>query len=101
MMLITNSQKVKYFPLKFHLKQNYPSPFKVRTTINYHLPYKTKIRLIVIDFNGKIIEKLVSEEHNAGMYEVEFNSENLPEGIYFYQLIADHHFETKKMILVK
>ena len=101
MMLITNSQKVKYFPLKFRLEQNYPNPFKGRTTINYHLPYRTKVRLIVIDFNGRIVEKLVSEEHDAGIYEVEINSENLPEGIYFYQLIADYHFETKKMILVK
>ncbi len=101
MMLITNSQKVQYFPLKFRLEQNYPNPFKGRTTINYHLPYRTKVRLIVIDFNGRIVEKLVSEERDAGIYEVEINSENLPEGIYFYQLIADYHFETKKMILVK
>jgi hypothetical protein len=101
LILITNSQKVESFPLNFHLEQNYPNPFKEKTTIYYGLPYRSKVRLMVIDIDGQVVEKLVSEEHDAGMYEVEFNSGNLPEGIYFYQLIAGQHFSTKKMILMK
>jgi hypothetical protein len=44
---------------------------------------------------------LVNENKAAGSYEVKFNAENLPSGIYFYQLNAGSSIETKKMILIK
>jgi hypothetical protein len=109
MLLITNIYKNEFIPTEFHLEQNYPNPFKGKTTIIYGVPYKTKVIIIVINTEGDVVEKLISKEQDAGIYEVEFNAvssnsgfvRNLPVGAYYYQLIADKFSETKKMELIK
>ena len=99
-MQITHTQGFEHFPLKFRLEQNYPNPSLGITTINYCLPNRTKVRIVLTDCNGKIIYKLVAEEQEAGMYSVELNTVNLPTGTYCYQLIAGNHYETKKMVVI-
>jgi len=47
------------------------------------------------------IATLVNEEKPAGSYEVKFNNEGLPSGIYFYRLTTGGYSATKKMILMK
>jgi hypothetical protein len=44
---------------------------------------------------------LVDEYKPAGKYEVEFNADDLPSGIYFYKLVSGTFIQTKKMILLK
>jgi hypothetical protein len=44
---------------------------------------------------------LVNGEKQVGSYEVEFNANGLPSGIYFYRLRAASFVETKKMVLMK
>jgi hypothetical protein len=55
----------------------------------------------VYDILGNEIETLVNEEKPAGNYELTWYAENLPSGVYFYQLRAGNFVETKKMILLK
>jgi hypothetical protein len=57
--------------------------------------------LKVYDVLSGEVATLVSEEKSAGTYEVEFNANNLPSGVYFYKLKAGILVETKKMILIK
>ncbi len=45
--------------------------------------------------------EILNEQKDAGIYEIEFNSDNLTSGIYFYKIITDNFVETKKMILMK
>ncbi len=47
------------------------------------------------------VATLVNEEKPTGSYEVEFNTIDLPSGIYIYKLKAGKFVETKKMILLK
>ncbi|RPI18244.1 MAG: T9SS C-terminal target domain-containing protein [Ignavibacteriae bacterium] len=88
-------------PFEYKLENNYPNPFNPRTIINYQLPAAGYVKLTVYDVMGKEISVLVNERQNAGRYEIEFNGDNLPSGIYFYRLSADGYNETKKMILIK
>jgi len=50
---------------------------------------------------GREVTTLVNEEKSAGEYEVEFEGNGLPSGIYFYKLKAGQNFETKKMVMIK
>ena len=50
---------------------------------------------------GNEIETLINEEKPAGTYEITWYAENLPSGVYFYQLKTDSFMETKKMVLMK
>lgn len=100
-------------PDKFMLYQNYPNPFNPSTKIKYSIPdvslsevERCLVTLKVYDILGNEIATLVKEEKPAGEYEIEFNSysdrgNNLPSGVYFYQLQTNNFIQTKKMILVQ
>ena len=96
-------------PLQFRLSQNYPNPFKEKTTIKYCIAYKTRVKLTVYAMEGEEIEKLIDEEKEPGTYEVEFDAAschsrevgNLADGIYFYRLEAGNYRSEKEMLISK
>jgi M6 family metalloprotease-like protein len=88
-------------PSRFSLKQNYPNPFNPTSTISLEIPYKLFVHLKVYNILGKEVATLVNQEKQPGYYSVEFNANNLPSGIYFYQLKAGNFNQVRKMILLK
>ena len=88
-------------PTEFQLSQNYPNPFKEKTTIKYCVPDKVRIGLEVFDSSRIKVKTLVKEIKEAGTYKVEIDARNLPEGIYFYRFNAGDFIETKKMVLLR
>ena len=88
-------------PNDYLLYQNYPNPFNPNTKIKYSVPQSSNVVRKVFDVLGNEIETLVNEEKPAGTYEITWYAENLPSGIYFYQLNAGEFINTKKMVLVK
>ncbi|HMS64094.1 MAG TPA: T9SS type A sorting domain-containing protein [Ignavibacteria bacterium] len=98
------------FPNKFSLSQNYPNPFNPSTVISYILPAEAVnsfVSLKIYDISGKEIRTLVSENQNAGRYEVKFDGSNLSSGVYFYKIEAGslrgarEFTSVKKMMLMK
>ncbi len=88
-------------PEKFSLYQNYPNPFNPSTKIKFDLTKSEFTSLKIFDITGKEMPNLVNENLKAGTYEINFSAQNLPSGIYFYQLKTNSFTETKKMTLVK
>jgi len=88
-------------PNTFYLNQNYPNPFNPSTKIKYAVPQNSNVVIKVLDILGNEIETLVNEEKPTGTYEITWYAENLPSGVYFYQLKAGSFVETKKMLLLK
>ena len=89
-------------PGEYILYQNYPNPFNPKTLIKYFLKKSVHVKLKVYNLLGKEVKTIVNEKQNAGINEVEFNSEEIPSGIYFYSLIVNEiNIDTKKCILVK
>ncbi len=90
-------------PTRFKMEQNYPNPFNPTTTIKYEIPKAAYVTLKVYDTIGNEVEELVNEEQQAGNYKVQFSigSRQLASGIYFYQIRAGSHVQTKKMLLLK
>jgi hypothetical protein len=88
-------------PTKFSLYQNYPNPFNPSTTIEFYIPERTNVKLVIYDILGREIETLIDKELEPGKYKINFTATNLPSGVYFYRLQAGNFIEQKKMILIK
>ena len=50
---------------------------------------------------GREVEVIVNEYLKHGSYSVQFSGDNLPNGVYYYELRAESFSETKRMMLVK
>ena len=85
----------------FCLYQNFPNPFNPVTIIKYSIPQSFNVEVKVFNIQGNEIDTLVDEEKQAGSYNIEWNADGFPSGIYFYSLTAGNFRETKKMILLK
>ena len=113
--VITNSavdrlvtrESSEILPNTFSLEQNYPNPFNPSTVINYSIPVgdanlaSHPVILKIYDILGNEIKTLVNEVKRTGTYEITWNADNLPSGVYFYRLQAGDFIQTKKMILMK
>ena len=100
-------------PTNYSLSQNYPNPFNPVTKIRYTIPYQpndvvnanfaftTNVTMTIYDILGRKVTTLVNQKQIPGNYEVVFDANNLPSGVYFYQLSAGNYVKVKKLILLK
>ncbi|MCC6865004.1 MAG: T9SS type A sorting domain-containing protein [Ignavibacteria bacterium] len=89
-------------PSEYILFQNYPNPFNPVTQIRFILKKSGNIELKIFDINGKLVRILMNSYYNLGEHYINFESNDLSSGIYFYQLLVnDKVINTRKMILLK
>lgn len=102
---ISNSNQE--IPKQFILFQNYPNPFNPKTVISYELRVSSYVKLSVYNAEGQHISDMINNKQSEGTYKIEWNAENQPSGVYFYQLTISNnqsaidYTETKKMVLLK
>ncbi|MBN1406467.1 MAG: FG-GAP repeat protein [Calditrichaceae bacterium] len=93
------------FPDQFVLYQNYPNPFNPTTTIRYSVKTQNiasqHVDLSIYNILGQKVATLINKKQTAGKYQVKWNAEGFPSGLYFYRIKADKFMETKRMILIK
>jgi ligand-binding sensor domain-containing protein len=94
-------EKSNETPTRFTLYQNYPNPFNPSTTIEFDIPERTNVKLVVYDILGREVETIIDKELEPGKYKVNFNATNLPSGVYFYTLRTPKFTKTNKMLLIK
>ena len=58
------------------------------------------VKLYVFDL-GQKIDTLINKPMPVGYYEIEFNAQNLPSGVYYYRIEVGEFQDVKKMILIK
>ena len=97
----SNAVEIELVPTEYALYQNYPNPFNPSTMIRYQLPNESKVVIKIYNILGSEVMELVNERKEAGIYEVEFDTDNLSSGTYIYRIIAGSYIETKKMLLLK
>ncbi|HAX50306.1 MAG TPA: T9SS type A sorting domain-containing protein [Ignavibacteria bacterium] len=88
-------------PDKFELNQNYPNPFNPSTQLSYDLKTDGNVKLTVFNLVGQSVRVLVDGYQTAGYYEVTFDANDLPAGIYLYKLQVGDYSSVKRMTLVK
>lgn len=88
------------------LLQNFPNPFKSRTTITYLMPDAAKVSIKVYDIIGREITTLINEEQSIGEHYVSWNGKddtgnNVASGIYFCNIIFNKQSISRKMLLAR
>jgi hypothetical protein len=97
----TGVESVGATPLKFDLGQNYPNPFNPTTTIEFSLPARSDVHLVLANVLGQAVREIATGEYAAGTHRVTLNASGLASGVYFYKLQASSFLDVKKLILMK
>ena len=90
-----------YIPKRFELFQNYPNPFNPNTTIVFQLARSEEVTLTLYDVTGQRIRSLIQEKLLAGEHRIIVSADDLPSGLYFYNIQAGSFNDVKKMILLR
>ena len=83
----------------YSLAQNYPNPFKQKTSISFRIPKNTYVSLKVFDLLGVEIAELCGKEYQSGNHTIAFNAEQLSDGNYFYSIKTDDFSAIRRMIV--
>lgn len=101
--LTTNVESHRHstVPDQMALYPNYPNPFNPTTTIEFSLSAPAQVSLKIYNLMGSEVAKLVDENLAAGIHQVSWNAENLPNGVYHYVLETAGYKVARKAILMK
>ena len=85
----------------FRMFKTYPNPFNPETTLSYDLVRDGDITLTIYDIAGRKVEELYSGFQIAGPYEINWQPQVIPAGVYFGRLTNGDRAEIQKLILLK
>jgi hypothetical protein len=90
------NHQITTFTLQVH-----PNPSRKECIIQYTLPHKSDINLSMYDVTGRLVEKIINEMQNPGLYQKLYDMSDLSHGVYFIRLSAENYSDTKKITLLK
>lgn len=85
---------------------NYPNPFNPETVIEFEIKEKLFLNISIYSVNGSLIRTLSEDEYNSGVHKVKWDGQNnqgneMPSGIYFYEIKSDKQSVRRKINLLK
>jgi len=88
------------------LEQNTPNPFNPSTTIRFEIKERSKVNLRIYNTLGQNICTLIDSHLEPGRYILDWDGKDdfgrdLAGGVYFYQILIDRYFETRRMTLLR
>ena len=102
--IITENEQIQLD--SYALLKNYPNPFNPSTTIDFQIPKRELVDIIIYNMLGQEITRLKSEYLNPGTYSVDWGGKDksgipVSSGIYIYILKTKQKFLSKRMTLIK
>lgn len=79
---------------------NYPNPFSTKTTLRYELDKSNPVNITIYDIYGNNVKVITDEIQEAGIHNIDFNTDGLASGIYFCNLTAGSKSEIIKLTLI-
>ena len=97
---------VSFQPSYYAIYQNYPNPFNSQTTIEYDLPYQSKVNIMIYDILGREIKIIKDEIQSFGRHKVNWDGKNdrgklVSTGIYIIKMESGKFIDYKKALFVK
>ena len=102
----SESEGIPLEPVAFFLFQNYPNPFNGNTTIDYSLPKRSDVEIVIYNAIGQKVRTFRKAAQNAGQDFVVWDGRDdfgriVSSGIYVYRLKAKDRILTRKMVFLK
>jgi len=69
-------------PNNYALLQNFPNPFNPTTQIQFRVPERSDVRIVVVDMLGREVATIVDRVAAEGLHSVTFDGSNLQSGAY-------------------
>jgi hypothetical protein len=91
---VVSIQESKKNSFNFYLKPNFPNPFNNITTISFQLSKKSVVNLSVYNVSGQFVTTLVDKQFQAGLHSMQWNTNRIGSGIYFYRIIVSDHLNS-------
>ena len=82
-------------------EQPLPAIVNPALAVKYTLLRPGYVRLTVYNLLGQVVARMIDGIQQEGTYEVNFADARLPNGIYFYRLIAPGLVETRKVVVMR
>lgn len=103
MMTSGTSTAVEEVPAAEHfaLERAYPNPFTTSTTIRYHLNHAASVTFSVYDALGRRVRLRHLGMQSVGEHRVSFDAEELPAGLYLYEIHTPDARESRPMMVMK
>ena len=100
---VSNSDLI---PTTTSLSNVYPNPFNPSTTIDYTLSNNSDVKLSIYDMQGRVVRALVSNNQDAGTYNVVWNGfndngEQVSSGMYLVLMEANGNVYQQSVTLLK
>jgi len=93
-------------PAMDRLLANWPNPFNPVTQVRFHLAEAGRVRLDVLDVNGRRVATVANRPFEAGVHDLQWEGVDdagnpQPSGVYFLRLSTDRGEFAQKAILLK
>ena len=98
---LSDTRLVVFKDIDYKLYPSYPNPVNDVAHIKYQIPETNFVDIKVFDNAGKLVKKIVNENKDAGIYEVNFSTDNLAAGLYFYKIQAGNFSETQRFTITR
>lgn len=105
LMVVATEQPLEV-PTHQSLLSIYPNPFNAETIINFDLPAKGPIEVIIYDGQGRQVRQLMIGELSGGSHSLSWNSRDnlgheLPSGVYIATLNHSLGQDSQKLLLLR
>jgi hypothetical protein len=87
-------------PSKLELGQNRPNPFEGTSLLDFSIPKKQRVRIVLYDVSGRVVRVLLDETRDPGNYVIPVRKNELKAGVYYYRLESGGEAITKKMTIL-
>ncbi len=78
--------------------QVYPNPVNDLLTARFDLSQNGTALITLMDANGRLLKTIINGEYSRGEHTVYMNTESLPSGFYFLEIVTDKNREMLKFV---